>query len=156
MLSNITLKPATANGGYENLEFTFFGNSMGAINRHALFGGETIHANKIDISELLMDGSSFEELKHYPVLVVCPYNLKEAVLAIKTIDYTNQQFVFEYLNIDKQCFPDVVLHLSDIRAIHAVVRIDTDLTTNLPCHCASDGDYCGDGCINERKEVTNA
>ena len=156
-LTNISFRQTSVNDYYDNFVYNYFGDSMTALHRRALFGGEIVEASKKDLKETLINILPTKGIiEGAPLFIVCPYASKEFIAVLKYNNLGADELTFEFLNPNKELFPDVKLHISDIRAAYAVVQIQKDLTISADCHCAVAGEYCGTGCINERQRKVSS
>lgn len=152
---NLKFRESSANDYYENYVFTYFGESMKGLSPHALHDDDIIQVAKKNVKDALFDGYPLIHLLDDPLFVVCPYGAMEYVAAIKDISLDGAIVTFEFINPNKELFPDLVLSFFDIRQVLPVVQIARDLTSHLPCHCASDGEYCGPECVNSELKSVN-
>lgn len=148
MLSNVKLKLDDAN--FPELIFDFFGGSMVnwtseenaklSVNPNTYMGCTEIYTEKADCKEKVFKEINIEG----NFLIVIPF-FDEPFMA-KVVYVKPHAVKFGFHSNDKINFPDQYLMVDEIKSIHAVTRVSYNMVMPGGCHCAVDGDYCGEQC----------
>jgi len=148
MLSNVKLKEDHSN--LSEFIFHFEGGSMLNWTSEET-AKKSIHPNNwMDGTEIFTDKNDCKERVFKEIniegnfFVVIPFFDEPFVAAVS---YVKPHAVkFSFYSHDKINFPDQYLRIDEIKSIHAVTKVCYNMVMPGGCHCAVDGDYCGEGC----------
>lgn len=143
MLSNCHLSSID----YGTVKYQFAGaESMLDYSKRSVLEGDYLvcrkqgHAGNLIISRL--------EFKEVDLFVFVLFANLTVLATIKSVNFKEGKVTIGFLNPDKSMYPDQVLHFDDIKSMLKVTEVHRSMVPKGWCHCAVDGDYCGEGCMN--------